>query len=78
MSCAMAKYVEFEVDGINYVHVMSVLSGGEYSVCGYAFDEHNEEGGRITTEFIPTKKRTVTCPQCIREIQNLRYVKIQK
>lgn len=71
----MAKYVEFEVEGINYVHIMSALGGGEYSLCGYAMDEHLSEQRPETTEFIPTKKRTVTCPQCILEIRNLRYVK---
>ena len=66
------KFVEFE----GFIHLMSVQSGGEFSLCGVAFDIGFHDGIELT--FKPTQAKTVSCPACIREILNCRGVKIIK
>ena len=66
-----SKYVE-NCDG---VHIMG-LAGGEYTLCGDAFDMFSSErdmGPKY--EFKPTQKRIVTCPDCIEVIELCRGVK---
>lgn len=60
----------------NGVHLMSVLNP-EHTLCGDAFDIgfcENESCGDLT----PTSKKTVTCPRCVKEIENCRGIRINK
>ena len=56
------------------VHLMNAF-GGEHGVCGNALDAGSEGDGEDMHE---TKKRVVTCPDCIREIKNCRNIKIKE
>jgi len=72
----MKEFGYFEGDPAK-IHLMSVrIGGGEYTVCGLAYDIGGpEEEKSWLGDFITTNKRTVTCPGCIVEIKNCRGVK---
>lgn len=62
----MAEFVEAE----GRVHVVSPAMS-EYTLCGDAFDLSSEEPGY---EWKPTKRTTVTCPNCATIIRGVRHV----
>ena len=72
------EFVEFRLNRIDYVHLLMAGIGGEFSLCGYAHDENASEEEPLTSKFVLSKKRTVTCPDCAREILNCRGVRIDK
>ena len=51
----------------NGVHGMSTIGLGEFTICGWAFDAPETEGLEEVPggSFRETKKKTITCPQCI-------------
>jgi hypothetical protein len=68
----MAK--QFREDGLG-VHLMY----GEFSACGDAFDQCETEGNEgARGPMLPTNKRVVTCPDCIRFIDNCRNVRTER
>lgn len=64
----MASFVEAE----GLVHLMSPLLGGEFTLCGDAFDLFTDEGGY---EQKATSKRVVTCPYCAAVIDTCRGIR---
>lgn len=59
--------VEFEGD----VHLVGLP--GDFTLCGVAHDaEHTVDDASL--HWQPTKKRTVTCPACVRLIKHCRNV----
>lgn len=58
------------------IHLINVLSGGEFTLCGDAFEGHALEGPDFAWE--ECDKRPVTCPRCAAEIENCRGVRISK
>lgn len=52
------------------VHLMT----GEYSLCGAAWDG---EDGR-SEQMRPTRKRTVTCPECVRIILQCKAARVDR
>jgi len=62
------------VENSEGVHIFGPGMGGEFTLCGDAFDiadtDKHHEG------FQPTRKRTVTCPKCIDVILHCRGVRI--
>lgn len=55
----VASFVEYE----GYVHLVGPLMGGEFTLCGDAWDAYSTESAP-EREFKSTKKRHVTCPKC--------------
>jgi len=53
------------------VCVVNVVSGGEHTLCGDAFDLASDEEGY---EWKPTRSLTVTCDHCVRIIESLRGI----
>ena len=59
------------------VHLMGPDLGGEFTLCGVAFDceeDRELDGGPL----VRTKKKVVTCPHCIRIIDYCKGVKIKR
>ena len=58
----------------NGVHLMASDSGGEYALCGDAWDgESHLDGHGVMVE---TKKTKVTCRRCLAQIRNVKeYLK---
>lgn len=65
----MADFVEAEGE----VHMLNPLMGGEFTLCGDAFDLASDEDGYEQTV---SKRRTVTCPHCAKVIRECRGVRI--
>lgn len=61
------------------VHLMGYGIGGEFTVCGQSFDApETEECIESTgTSYTQTKKRTVTCRECVAVIKHLKGVRIK-
>ena len=63
-----------EAEGL--VHAVNHVIGGDFTLCGDAYDLGSDEPGY---EWKPTKAKAVTCPNCaaiIRSVQGLRtYVR---
>lgn len=59
------------------VHLMGVQAGGEFTLCGDSFDISNTEEGYLDGDLLPTNKKIVTCPDCVRVILHIRGVKIK-
>ena len=53
------------------LHGPSPLGGGEFTVCGLSFDAH-VSGDHDEPIVFAEKGETVTCPDCRRELDNLR------
>lgn len=62
------------VEAEGFVHLVSV-NNSEYTLCGDAFDLGSEVQGY---EWRETKRRSVTCSRCIREILNCRGARTAK
>jgi len=62
------------------VHVMgpTEIAGGEYTLCGDAFDIAETERDFEPGPFRSTKKRIVTCPACVAIIKQCRGIKISE
>jgi hypothetical protein len=60
-----------------FVHLVGVLTGGEFTVCGDAFEGHqmDYEGDDYTWRKV--KSGPVTCLRCAKEIENCRGVKVR-
>jgi hypothetical protein len=58
------------------VHLVGVGQGGEFTLCGDSFDISETESDFTEGALIKTNKKTLTCPDCIREVQNCRGVAI--
>ena len=58
------------------VHLVGVVTGGEFTLCGDSFDIAETEDDYTEGGLAHTNKKIVTCPNCIREILNCRGVKI--
>jgi hypothetical protein len=57
------------------VHLMTIHTGGEYTMCGFAFDERTDEVGG---ELQPASSKIVTCSDCISIITHCRNVKTKR
>ncbi len=65
----MAEFVLAE----GLVHVVNPVSGGEFTLCGDAFDLASDEKGY---EWTPAKRKVVTCPMCGLIILTARGVRV--
>lgn len=63
-----AQFVEAE----DLIHMVNPSSGGEFTLCGDAFDLASDIDGYVWNE---TKLRTVTCPKCAEVITACRGVR---
>lgn len=59
------------------VHLMAAVHGGSFTLCGDSFDIAETQAALdfIDGALVVTKKRVITCPDCIVEIKNCRGVK---
>jgi hypothetical protein len=67
----MHKFVWFE----EAVHLLSPLSGGEFTLCGVAFDAADSEQDTALC-FEETNSKTVTCEECMKVIKHCRKVRV--
>jgi hypothetical protein len=58
------------------VHLVAVLTGGEFTLCGDAFEGH-AMGDDDDFKWKECSHGPVTCPQCAKEIENCRGVKVR-
>ncbi len=76
---------EYAIDAHGIVHLVNPESGGEFTLCGVAFDNTeddiktllNPEYG-IQQAWLKVEERPVTCPSCIHDILVIRQAKIGK
>lgn len=54
------------------VHIMC----GEFTLCGDSFDAPETEDGWTIGPFVPTSKRTITCPRCAAVVTLCRGVRV--
>jgi hypothetical protein len=66
----MDDFVEAE----GFIHLVGTTAGGEFTLCGDAFDLSSDIEGY---QWKPSKKRIVTCPECARIILHCRGVKVK-
>lgn len=59
------------------VHIWCPLNG-EFTLCGDAFDAPDSEDDWDEGPFVETRKRTVTCPDCIAVILACRGLRVKK
>mgnify|MGYP001584875002 CR=1 FL=1 len=64
------RYVRFE----RRTHLVSQLQGGEFSLCGVAFDAGDSEN-EPALRWQATDSTIVTCPDCIAVIDTCRGVR---
>ena len=67
----MGEFVEAE----GLVHLVGPSMGGEYTICGDAFDLGSHVGGYT---WKPTRLRTITCPRCVEMIEHCRGRRIAR
>lgn len=60
------------------VHLVRAGIGDEYTICGDAFDINEAEGDYPDGELRYTSSKTVTCPDCIEQIEHCRNVKTRQ
>lgn len=65
----MAEFIEAE----GLIHLINKVSGGEFTLCGDAFDAGSERPGY---EWHSTLRRTITCPYCAEIIVDCRGVRV--
>lgn len=63
------RFVEYE----GSVHLISPIMGGEFTICGDAFDAASSEN-MPELEQLPTTETVVTCPKCTLVIKECRNV----
>jgi len=69
----MKVEIEEYLKNKNGVHLInSVLMGGEFTLCGLAYDLIDSNNGG---ELFPTNKKVVTCPECIKIIKLCQGIK---
>ena len=61
------------VEAEGEVHAVNILIGGEYTLCGDAFDLTTDEPGY---EWTTPKRNVVTCEHCVRIILSLRGIRV--
>ena len=54
------------------------LMWGEHTLCGDAFDGWSSESDWEHGEMRETKRRTVTCPECVRMILECKAARVDK
>ena len=70
----MAKRSKPEfVEAEGNVHLVGPGTGGEFTLCGDAFDLGSDIDGYV---WSPTRRRAVTCPRCAAIVLGCRGVKI--
>ncbi len=66
------------VENEDGVHLLNPAMGGEFTLCGDAFDAHSSENAPGRKFNHATGTRRITCPKCVEIILACRGVKIKE